>query len=319
MKTFIRPQTHLAAVCMGVLLAWAQSAQAIPSLDPMYAGTAPAAAGQGLAGSWYKADNDAHFSNYMYTETDTGSSRYGETAAIKSFSWATGIWAATDIAAMASSPSYVTATATSLGAVSYANNIYNNTVNSGGYGSPWAPDYARTLAPIIGGANACDAASQNTAACAGEQNYAAIFTGYIYVAAAGIYDFGVFADDGFLFNLLGANNSSLSMNHNALAGSSGRDLYSLGDENGSTDGISLDMGYYGIDLSYFNREEAGVIDLGWRGPGNVGWSVINDAVLYNAVPEPGSLGLMGLALMGMASLWHARRRSVASAAYAGLC
>ena len=129
------------AVCAGAAMVLSSVACATPALDPLRIGSAPIGDGAGLAGIWYKVNNNTHFSNYSYTETDPGSSRYGQTDAIKKFSWGTGIWAATDIAAMASGDnSYVTATASSLGSVSYSNNIYNNTVNSGGYGNPWAPD-----------------------------------------------------------------------------------------------------------------------------------------------------------------------------------
>lgn len=292
------------AVCVCASMVLSSVAQATPTLNPFSMGSVPTRTGAGLAGTWYKVDNNAHFSDYSYTETDRGSSRYGQTDAIKTFNWGTGIWAATDIAAIAAGNNpYVTATASSLGSVSYSNNIYNNMVSSGGYGNPWGFDYAHALAPIVGGANGCNTSTQTTAACAGEQNYAGVFTGYVYVATAGIYDFGVFADDGFLFTLLGANNTSLAMNHNALAGSSGRDLYSLADKNGAT-GIDLGVGFYGIDLSYFNREEAGVIDLDWRGPGATVWSVIDSTVLYNNIPEPTSIALMGLGLFG---LWGSRK------------
>lgn len=304
MNTLTFKKISLAAVCVGAGLVFSSAAHAIPTLDPLNIGSAPTGPGAGLAGTWYKVDNNAHLSNYSYTETDPGSSRYGQTDAIKNFSWGSGIWAATDIAAIAAGNNpYVTATASTVGAVSYSNNIYNNTINNGGYGNSWAPDYNRTLTPIVGGVNSCNVATENTAPCTGEQNYAAVFTGYIYVATAGVYDFGVFADDGFLFNLLGANNTSLSMNHNSVVGSPGRDMYSLANENGST-GINLDVGYYGIDMSYFNREEAGVIDLGWRGPGATAWSVIDDGSLYNKVPEPSSIALIGLGLLG---LWGSRK------------
>jgi hypothetical protein len=297
--------SRIATLCLGVVLSSAAAAATV-TLDPLATATAPGGGSAGgLSGTWYKLQNEAHFSEQVYTD-DMGSTR-----AIKDFGWGTGIWSTSDIAAIASGANpYVTQTATSTGAVSYANNIYNNTVITGSYGT-WGEDYARTLAPIVGGANGCplQTEAQSLAACGGELNYAAVFSGYLYVGESGIYDFGVFADDGFSFTLTGLN-ASLSMSHDTVAGSSGRGLYELLAMNG-LDGLYLQQGYYGIDLAYFNRLEAGVIDLGWRGPGATTWTTIDEGDLYNKVPEPASVALFSAALVG---LWGMRRRSRAARA-----
>lgn len=300
-KSTLRPAlSRIAALCLGMVLASAAAATTV-TLNPLATGSAPGGSvAGGLSGTWYKVQNDARFSNQVYTDAN------GTTQAIKNFGWGTGIWSTSDIASIASgSNPYVTQTATSTGKISYANNIYNNTEASGAYGS-WGEDYARTLAPIVGGVNGCPLQSeaQSLAQCGGELNYAAVFSGYLYVGTAGLYDFGVFADDGFTFTLTGLN-ASLSMEHNTVAGSSGRGLYELMAMNG-IDGLYLEQGYYGIDLSYFNRLEAGVIDLGWRGPGATAWTTIDEDDLYNKVPEPASVALFGAALAG---LWGIRRRS----------
>jgi hypothetical protein len=300
-KSTLRPQlSRIATLCLGMVLASAAAATTV-TLNPLATGSAPGGGtAGGLSGTWYKLQNDAHFSNQVYTDGN------GTTQAIKNFGWGTGIWSTSDIAGIASgSNPYVTQTTTSTGKVSYANNIYNNTEASGAYGT-WGEDYARTLAPIVGGQNNCplQTEAESLAQCGGELNYAAVFSGYLYVGVAGLYDFGVFADDGFTFTLTGAN-ASLGMEHNTVAGSSGRGLYELMAMNG-IDGLYLEQGYYGIDMSYFNRLESGVIDLGWRGPGATAWTTIDEDDLYTKVPEPASVALFGAALAG---LWGMRRRS----------
>lgn len=303
-KSMSSPAISLTALCAGLLLS-SVAAAATVRLDPLVAGRAPTGASAGgLGGTWYQLDNNASFSTAQYTD------ERGRTDQIKNFSWGTGIWAASDIAAIASGQNpYVTGTATSIGAVSYANNIYNNTEASGAYGS-WGEDYLRTLAPIVGGANGCPLQNeaQSLAQCGGEFNYAAVFSGYLYVGQAGMYDFGIFADDGFTFQLSGLN-GSLGMEHDTVAGSSGRGLYELQALNG-LDGLYLEQGYYGIDLSYFNRLEAGVIDLGWRGPDATAWRTIDEGDLYHNVPEPATLALSCAALLGM---WSVRRRRMPAA------
>lgn len=281
-----------ALICVG--------AQAAPvALTPLFSSPAPGLASGGLAGTWYKVKNDAKFSLATWN---------GET--IKDTAWGTGIWSASDIAAIAADPrpSYVTASTTTVGAVSYANNIYNNTFTTGAFGT-WEPDHTRVLAPPVGAANACTLSNQDAVECANEQNYAAVFTGFLYVATQGLYDFGVFADDVFNFSLTGLG-GAFGIGHEAVAGSPGRVFETLLAQN-NLDGLELSQGFYGIDLSYANRLEAGVIDLAWHGPGQTPWRTIGDPDLFRQVPEPATLVLMTLGLLG---LWWMRRRTIAASA-----
>lgn len=283
----------LKAVALGVAF-FSQAHAAAVKLDPLFLTSPVAVASGGLAGTWYKVQNDAQFSEAQW-----------EGSTIKNSSWGTGIWAMSDVNTIAANPSlgYVTSSAKSVGAVSYANNIYNNTFSSGAYGT-WGTDYSRALNPIVGASNACDTDSQLDASCSKEQNYLAIFTGYLYVAQQGFYDFGVFADDIFNFSLTGLN-GMYGMSKDAVAGSPGRTLdYLLAKNN--FDSLELSQGFYGVGLSYANRLEAGVVDLGWKGPGNTEWRTINESDLFNKVPEPSTYALLALGLIG---LWVSRKRA----------
>lgn len=296
-RTFSRPRLLGLALALAGLLALPSAGAAVLTLAPLAQGSAPSGAvAGGLQGQWYTFDNQAYFSNTSYTDET------GRTDAIKNFAWGDGIWSVSDIAHAIQGP-HVTGTASSVGAVSYANNVYNNVEASGAYGQ-WGEDYQRALAPIVGGANTCPLGSEANAFCANEYNYAALFSGFLYVGEAGLYNFGVFADDGFSFSLGGAN-GSVGMAQDFVAG---RDLYELLDQTGM-DGLYLEQGYYSLSLSYFNRLEAGVIDLGWQGPGATAWTTIDPGNLYH-VPEPATLALSCVALLGLGG---ARRRRMAAA------
>jgi hypothetical protein len=296
MKTFFikRPAPTLMAVLLG--LAFAGQTQAAAVLNPLFtlaAKPATLSAG-GLAATWYKIQNDAKFSEGQFN---------GET--IKNTGWGTGIWDIRDIAGIVADPrpGYVIDSTTSVGAVNYANNIYNNTItNTKIYGN-WSADYSRPLAPIVDVKNGClaEPVEALTRGCANEVNYAAVFTGYLQVITDGVYDFGVFADDIFSFSLTGLNNS-FGLTKSAVAGNPGRTFETL-------NGFNLSEGFYGIGLNYANRLEAGVINLVWSKGGEEKWDTIGGSNLYNQVPEPGTLALTFLGLIG---LWGARKQTVNS-------
>jgi len=254
---------------------------AAPILDP-YATIAPGS-GDGLNVDWVQVVDDWQFSTYVYN---------GE--AVGATNWGTGFWAVGDITtafALADGDPNLVARSSSVSAgLSYANTLYNDLW---GTGSGWDKDYARALAPVL------TASGQQT-------NYAASFSGYLYIAQAGLYDFGVCVDDAFSLSLIGAD-GTVGVARETFIGSSGRDFYTLSGANGGS--VELGVGFYGLELDYFNRLEVGVLELGWWQPGDEDWHAIDGSLLYSAlpaatVPEPSSILLL---LLGGSALVACRR------------
>ena len=298
MKNLFKKTAPAAVAAMLLGLTMGGQTQAAVVLNPLSLPSGTSLAAGGLAATWYKIDNDARFSQAQYDDPldnpDVGSVTIGATT------WGTGIWDISDLTAIAGNPrpAYVTGSATSVGAVNFANNIYNNTVKGGSTYGTWEADYVRPLAPTVGASNGCDPELIVTPACANEVNYAAMFTGYLHVVTGGVYDFGVFADDIYGFSLTGLE-GVYSRTKSAVAGNPGRTFETL-----NTGGFTLSEGYYGINLNYANRLEAGVINLVWKESGKE-WETIGTSTLYNEVPEPATLALTFLGLMGV---WGSRKR-----------
>jgi len=271
---------HLFASLVGGLFVGG-AAIAAPILDP-YVTIAPST-GDGLNIDWVQVADDWHFSSYVYN---------GET--IGSTAWGSGFWAVGDIAtafALAGNdPNLVARSGGVSSELSYANTRYNDLW---GTGSGWDKDHVRTIAPVV-----ADSGQQT--------NYAASIAGYLYIAQAGLYDFGLFVDDAFSFSLIGAG-GTVGVTRETFIGSSGRDFYTLSGANGGS--VELGVGFYGLQLDYFNRLEAGVLDLGWWQPGDETWHAIDGSLLYSAVPtspvpEPSSVLLL---LLGGSALVASRR------------
>jgi hypothetical protein len=271
----------LVASLLGGLLASAP-ASATPMLDP-YVSIAPGS-GDGLNIDWVQVADDWHFSNYVYNGQTIGST-----------AWGSGFWAVDDIATafgLADGDANLVARSSGVSSgLSYANAIYNDLWGSG---SGWDKDYLRTVAPVV-----ADSGQQT--------NYAASITGYIYIAQPGRYDFGLFVDDAFSLSLIGAG-GTLGVTRETFIGSSGRDFYTLSGANGGS--IELGVGFYGLQLDYFNRLEAGVLELGWWQPGDETWHPIDGNLLYSTlpasqVPEPSPLLLL---MLGGGVLAASRRR-----------
>ncbi|HEY0674765.1 MAG TPA: hypothetical protein VGD25_00990 [Immundisolibacter sp.] len=202
---------------------------------------------------------------------------YGQDPALNK--WNTGIWGLADanqvLGLGAGNPDVVARHNGSAGPIHFADQIYLDT-----WSATWG---AQDLAPVL-----------DPAPGSYQDNWAVRFTGYISITDPGRYNFGVLYDDGFSFNLFGAN-GTLSLLKDGL---------NPRDRLGFDSDLDLLEGLYGFQLTAWERLEAGVVSLDWIRPGGQ-WEPIPRSHLFNSIPAPTTVLLLapGLAMLA------ARRRS----------
>lgn len=273
--------------CAGLLLALAANgtpALADPvSLAPMHAGQYQD--GTGIDARFLKVFDDWRDSGVLYDpETD----QLGVGQPIGNFPGGSGLWGLVDWNTAYHDPTDGMVEASWAGRVSQI--AFGDSTYNGVHGDLWGQ---APVAPLF--APGGDAS---------EDNWAARFQGYIRIAEAGVYNFGVLHDDGFFFDLRGANGQQVSISN---------DFLNPPNRMSFANGLLLDVGLYAFELGAYEHLEAGIVELSWmRGDGD--WSRVPTGHLVaggdvTPVPEPGTwaMALAGLAALG--SLTVRRRRA----------
>ena len=139
-------------------------------------------------------------------------------------------------------------------------------------------------------------------AASSQDNWASRFSGYIRIAEAGTYNFGVLHDDGFFFTLRGAGGQVARIDN---------DFLNPRNRMGFSDGLELQTGLYSFELGAYERLEVGVVELSWsRDAGN--WTRLPTGHLVGfgevtPVPEPGTWALLLTGLLTLLAQASRRR------------
>ena len=251
------------------------------SLNPLLPSSTASAAGSNA--TFLRIDSTWSESTVLWN----GSS-YGSGSAIGSNDWGTGLWGIADFNTVRSGAvPVVDSWQGTVASINFGDGCYNQS-----WSAPWG---AANLAPIFGSGTGCADGNSDPAGFNAEDNWLSYFTGYVRVDEADLYNFSVLYDDGFYFNLFGADGEMVSI---------GRDFLNPRDRLGFESNLALASGLYRFELGAYDRLEAGVVDLRWRRGGETDWTLLPPELLVN-VPEPGTLLLFGT---GFAALLLARRR-----------
>jgi hypothetical protein len=260
------PKTRLLLAGVLMTIASVGSTQAAPiAFSPLVGGTY--LDGKGANSHWVQVKNDWR------------GTIYGDE------SWGTGIWGREDanlvLGLGAGDPDVVARYAGLVGPIHFADQVYIDT-----WSATWG---AQSLAPLLTGSY--------------QDNWAVRFSGYIAITDPGLYNFGVLYDDGFSFNLFGAE-GTLSLLKDGL---------NPRDRLGFASDLDLLPGLYGFELTAWERLEAGVVSFDWFRPGT-DWEPIPIDHLFDRVPVP-TPATAWLLLPGLAALL--RQRKAKSAAWPG--
>lgn len=274
-------------------LAGAGAAAGTVQLDPLLPSSTPTAAGANA--TFVRIDNAWHDSSVYWNETTgTYSAEPADGyARIGTLGWGSGLWGINDFNRARSGA--ITPVEQWSGIVTQVNH------GDGCYNSEWSGAWGTAnLAPIFSPGVGCADGDADPAQANDEDNWLAWFTGYVRVTDEDLYNFSVLYDDGFFFNLYGANGSA----------SLTRDFLNPRDRLGFDTDLALAPGLYRFELGAYDRLEAGVVDLRWRRGDGTDWWLLPPEYLVD-VPEPGAFGLLagGLLMLGLVGR-RARRLSI---------
>jgi hypothetical protein len=274
-----------AALLFGSSLASATVLQLAPLLP------SSTATGQGSDATFVRIDNQWHDSSVYWNES-TGHFNAAPAAgfvAVGSLSWGSGLWGINDFrSALDGAVSSVESWSGRVARINHGDGCYN-LAWSGAWGTT-------SLAPIFDAGTGCAEGDADPAQANDEDNWLAYFTGYIRVTEEDLYNFSVLYDDGFFFNLYGADGQASLM----------RDFLNPRDRLGFDEDLLLSPGLYRFELGAYDRLEAGVVDLRWQRGGATDWWLLPPEYLID-VTEPGAFALLGAGLLGLGLAYRRRR------------